>query len=211
MATLDGQTGRYPMLGWQKRPKVGLHEFVWVARNWGEIGFAPESEPNLVDFSKDGHIDIYDLMMLGESWWQDLPARDAFEPDEDFSSGQLPSGWQAGGDAGWLITQHAEDYAIRSEQIGDSQCASITLTRDTRFLGRISFDYLVSSEEGFDGLAFVIDGEPQAKFSGETGWQTCSFEFTPGEHTFTWSYCKDSYWQAGNDMGMIDNIQFTEE
>ncbi|AQQ08506.1 hypothetical protein L21SP3_00289 [Sedimentisphaera cyanobacteriorum] len=38
-----------------------------------------------------------------------------------------------------------------------------------------------------------------------------SFEFTPGEHTFTWSYCKDSYWQAGNDMGMIDNIQFTEE
>ncbi|WP_161944546.1 InlB B-repeat-containing protein, partial [Sedimentisphaera salicampi] len=160
MATLNGETGRYPMLSWQETPKVGLHEFVWLARHWGSAGFAPDSEPNLVDFSKDGHVDIYDLLLLGESWGHTAPARDVFAPDEDFSDGVIPSGWQASGDAGWQITQHAEDYAIRSEPIGDSQCAGITLTRDTRFFGRISFDYLVSSEEGFDGLIFVVDGEP---------------------------------------------------
>ncbi|ARN55738.1 InlB B-repeat-containing protein [Sedimentisphaera salicampi] len=211
MATLNGETGRYPMLRWQETPKVGLHEFVWLARHWGSAGFAPDSEPNLVDFSKDGHVDIYDLLLLGESWGHTAPARDIFAPDEDFSDGGIPSGWQASGDAGWQITQHAEDYAIRSEPIGDSQCAGITLTRDTRFFGRISFDYLVSSEEGFDGLIFVVDGEPQEKFSGESGWQTFSLEFAPGMHTFTWKYCKDSYWQAGDDTAMIDNIQFSGE
>ena len=65
-------------------------------------------------------------------------------------------------------------YAARSGVITNSQTSSLILS--TNFTaGTGSFDYKVSSEQGWDSLNFYVDGVLLQQWSGEIGWANYAF------------------------------------
>jgi hypothetical protein len=72
--------------------------------------------------------------------------------------------------------------------------------------GLASFDYRVSSEEGWDFLEFYVNGVRQDRWSGETQWSSYVFPTTAGVNTLEWHYVKDSSNKMGADAGFIDNV-----
>jgi hypothetical protein len=79
--------------------------------------------------------------------------------------------------------------------------------------GRLSFRWKVSSEEGYDWLAFTnqVGGNLRAshRISGETGWKLETIELPVGLNQLLWSYGKDGSVSAGQDAGWIDTVVFT--
>jgi hypothetical protein len=73
----------------------------------------------------------------------------------------------------------------------------------------ISFYGSVSSELGYDWLAWYIDGELVEGISGtafNSQWMPFSFAVPPGAHTISWSYVKDGTGTVGIDAGWIDGV-----
>ncbi len=72
----------------------------------------------------------------------------------------------------------------------------------------LTFEYNVSSEEGYDVFSFFADGFVEIdEVGGETGWVTFSKTFLPGTHTLIWKYEKDQTRAEGRDNVMIQAIQ----
>ena len=72
----------------------------------------------------------------------------------------------------------------------------------------LTFEYNVSSEEGYDVFSFFADGFVEIdEASGETGWVTFSKTFQPGNHTLIWKYSKDQTRSEGRDNVYIQAIQ----
>jgi subtilisin family serine protease len=137
----------------------------------------------------------------------------AFAPvaySDDFESGGLTTlPWQAGGDLPWKVQGSvvaAGSNAAQAGAITDGQSSSLILTTTTSGGGG-SFDFKVSSEEGFDFLTFLVDGNVLGKWSGEVDWNTFSFSLVAGVHTFEWRYSKDVRGSAGADTAWLDNVQ----
>jgi hypothetical protein len=71
----------------------------------------------------------------------------------------------------------------------------------------LTFDYNVSSEEGYDNFSFIVDNFVEIdEASGETGWVTFSMSMEPGLHTLQWLYEKDQSQSEGRDNVQIRNI-----
>jgi uncharacterized protein YjdB len=73
---------------------------------------------------------------------------------------------------------------------------------------KLTFDYLVSSEQNKDVFSFIVNGSEVFKQSGTTNtWKnytyTCS---TTRSYTFIWQYAKDYKNNSGFDGALIDNI-----
>ena len=98
-------------------------------------------------------------------------------------------------------------YSVQSGNINDLQETSILYEVDLLFGGEISFYKKVSSEQDYDFLTFYIDGIPMDQWSGELNWSVSSFNVSAGEHTFKWTYEKDTYVSDGEDCAWIDYIQ----
>lgn len=134
------------------------------------------------------------------------------EESEDWESGTFTQyEWVNTSNSPWTITTQAPyegTYAVRSGSIGDSQSSTLTITRQCAGQDSISFYYKVSCEDNYDFLRFYIDGSVKASWCGELDWTYAAFPVTEGQHTFRWTYAKDSYMSAGNDMAMIDMIVF---
>jgi len=118
--------------------------------------------------------------------------------------------WATGGTAGWVaqtaITHDGID-AARSSTIGNSQESWIqTIVTGP---GTLTFWWRVSSESGYDFLAFLHNGIQQTSISGEIGWQQRSFSIPSGAQTLRWRYYKDGSAAAGQDRGWLDQIVFT--
>ncbi len=200
----------YPILSWQT--PVGFREFAMLAKFWLEPNCPPGQLCSTVDWYTDGRIDFNDLAQLCKSWLGSRVATDYpiigdnFETN-DFSA--LP--WVQGGIANWVTqpdTVWEGVYSAKSGAISHSQTSSIEFTIDTGDREIISFYCKVSSESGFDGLTFYIDGDPRLMgLSGEYGWSEISFNFAPGLHTFKWTYSKDSGGSSGSDCAWLDNIR----
>jgi hypothetical protein len=73
----------------------------------------------------------------------------------------------------------------------------------------VSFAWKVSSELGFDQLRFSIGNSSQAAVSGETDWQTRSFNLPEGQQTLRWVYAKDGSARDGADAGWVDQVVVT--
>lgn len=72
----------------------------------------------------------------------------------------------------------------------------------------VSFRHRVSSEGGYDGLVFFIDGESQDAWSGARDWEQAGpYRLEPGEHRLQWIYAKDSTVDSGEDAAWIDNVR----
>jgi len=104
--------------------------------------------------------------------------------------------------------------AAQSERIFDSQ-TSIMLT-GVNGPTDVSFDWRVSSERNFDGLAFLILGVDQNGqvfetgisdgIDGEVNWNTRSFRVPSGPHLLVWGYVKDASVSTGADTGWVDQV-----
>jgi hypothetical protein len=114
------------------------------------------------------------------------------------------------GDAAWFgqtATNHDGSSAARSGYISHNQ--SSTLENTVTGPGSISFAWKVSSEAGFDRLAFLVDGAALDQVSGEVDWTNRTFRIPWGVHTLSWRYSKDYGISRGVDAGWVDEITYT--
>lgn len=131
------------------------------------------------------------------------------EPHTDgFESGNLASlGWSGGGTP-WVVQNtnvSAGSFAARSGVIGNNGSSSLFLTGNFR-AGLAAFDLSVSSEQNWDALRFLVDGNVVGEWSGIQSWQTFNFNLAAGTHTLEWRYSKDSDTTVGLDAAFIDNL-----
>lgn len=82
---------------------------------------------------------------------------------------------------------------------------TFTLTKQTD----VTFDWMVSSEEGVGVLSFIADGTVRNTISGLVmgDFATVSCTLPAGEHTLTWQYAKSAATNQGLDLGMLRNIR----
>jgi len=128
---------------------------------------------------------------------------------DGFESGNfLALPWSGGGDSPWLVlnqTAASGHYAARSALIPDYQSSSLVLLIATQD-GVGSFDFRVSSEQGWDFLEFYLNGLRVQRWSGEIGWQNYQFAVPPGVNQFEWRYIKDANFSSGLDAAFVDNL-----
>jgi len=128
---------------------------------------------------------------------------------DNFETGQFAAiGYSNSGDAAWKITDSTAGFgkfSAQSGKVADGQFSGLKLQATVR-AGIGSFDFKVSSEEGWDWLEFYIDGTLQSRWSGELDWAPHGFSVSAGVHTFEWRYSKDVARSAGADAAYIDNL-----
>jgi hypothetical protein len=118
--------------------------------------------------------------------------------------------WQTEGDSLWFVQTNAVTQglsAMQSGAISDNQTSWIGTT--VTGPGHFSFGWRVSSEGGYDVLAFAVDGVENRAISGtkKDEWQVVEVAFTnAGVHEFRWTYSKDDSVSEGQDCGWLDRV-----
>jgi len=104
--------------------------------------------------------------------------------------------------------------AAQAGKMGNNKTAFFEMVVNNEATSVISFRWKVSSESFFllsgvlkeDYLSFSIEGEEQARISGEEDWEEVTFVLPSGPQTLRWAYTKDINGAAGRDTGWVDNI-----
>ena len=115
----------------------------------------------------------------------------------------------------WIIVEGNNGYCIQSSNAGEgSSTSSISITKTYTKDGIIEFDAQLRGEgtsTAWDKCIFSIDEKQQFAYGaiGEE-WYHLSFYVTAGEHTFTWSYTKDTSVDPDGDYFAVDNIVMNE-
>jgi|GEM_PF-2268879 len=191
--------------------QIDIEEIALLSEYWQMSGCNSGAACEIVDWYIDGEINVLDLQQLALSW---LSAKILLDPNsisDDFESGNLTTlNWQHGGDKYWTV--HSGDaaqgiFSAKSGNVSDGQSSSLTLTIDDARYTTISFYTKVSSEPSDDYLIFYINGVEQEKWSGTELWALHTYSFTPGLHTFKWSYTQSDDEFMGSDAAWIDDIQ----
>jgi hypothetical protein len=119
--------------------------------------------------------------------------------------------WTMGGTVPWTITSsnpYQGTYCARSGAIGHNQSTDLWANFQVLSNDTISFYRKVSSEEDYDYLKFIIDGNVADQWSGTVAWGKVSYPVSAGNHTFLWRYIKDAGAVGGSDAAWIDQITF---
>ncbi|MBQ6084276.1 MAG: T9SS type A sorting domain-containing protein [Bacteroidales bacterium] len=130
---------------------------------------------------------------------------------EDFESGVFSTDWSFSQANAWTIVSggvKGEKCAKSMNEGMASSDYSMTLTVNVLAAGELTFQYYVSSENNYDKLHFYMDYEEKGVWSGSVNWTEFTQPVTVGQHTFKWSYTKDSSVNSGEDCAKIDNIIF---
>lgn len=75
--------------------------------------------------------------------------------------------------------------------------------------GKVSFDYMVSSEANYDWFRVVLNGKQVVRQSGLGTWKSIELALQPGENTLMFEYKKDGSGVKGLDSAFIDNLTAT--
>ncbi len=105
---------------------------------------------------------------------------------------------------------NAEKSRFESGNRGKNSTVSETsLSFTLSYGGRLSFDWGVSSEEGYDEAAIALDGSKIA--DAVSGEKTGSFDTTlaAGTYTLTLSYAKDGASSGGEDLAYVRALTLT--
>ena len=149
-----------------------------------------------------GYNDSYNVQ-LG---WDEITATYL---NENFADG-ISADWDNGSDYPWeVVNGH-----IQSSNAGvGSSTSSISITVSFTADGTVQFDAECMGEgtsTAWDKCIFSIDDEAQFTYGAHvSGWNHYSFPVTAGEHTFTWSYTKDSSVNPTGDYFAVDNIMMS--
>jgi subtilisin-like proprotein convertase family protein len=114
------------------------------------------------------------------------------------------------GYANWFsqtaITHDGVD-AAQSEPIDHEEYAGMefTVTGPTR----LSYQWKVSSEPGYDYLVLTVDGYVKAYITGEVDWTQVTQDIGPGDHNVDIYYLKDEAVATGQDAGWVDELTLT--
>jgi hypothetical protein len=118
--------------------------------------------------------------------------------------------WQTEGNSLWFVQTNVVTQgvsAMRSGAISDNQTSWIGTTVTGK--GSFSFWWRVSSEGGYDELAFAVDGVQNRAISGtkKGEWQYVEVALaSEGVHEFRWTYSKDDSALDGLDCGWLDRV-----
>jgi hypothetical protein len=129
----------------------------------------------------------------------------------DFENHTIPSTWTNSTAYPWTVVSGGQNgsYCIQSGNAAQASTTStISFTMNLTGDGTIDFDAQCRGEgTSYDVCKFLIDNT--VKFTkGANGeqWDHYSYEVAAGEHTFTWSYTKDSSVNPAGDYFAVDNI-----
>lgn len=128
---------------------------------------------------------------------------------EDFESGELSAGWTNDSNNPWRFVNedpYEGQYCLRSGSIGNSATTTLLLSHEAGSNDTISFYYKVSSESGYDKMHFYIDNQEKGNWSGTVAWSRASYPVSQGNHTYKWTYQKDSSVTGGSDCCWIDYV-----
>ena len=128
---------------------------------------------------------------------------------EDFAGG-IPAGWSNSSTYPWTIV----DGHMQSGNAGvASSTSSISTTVTYLADGTIEFDAECMGEGSkgvktvWDKCIFSIDGTAQFTIGENvSGWNHYTYNVTAGQHTFTWTYSKDSSVNPTGDYFAVDNV-----
>lgn len=130
---------------------------------------------------------------------------------EDFETANFSSyAWQINNDP-WTITNTAPFeglYCAKSGQIGHEGRSVLQIALNVLVADDLTFYKKVSSEQGYDSLAFYIDFILIDAWTGEVPWSQESYSISAGLHTFSWKYRKDGSTVDGQDCAWVDKIKF---
>ncbi|REK58971.1 MAG: hypothetical protein C6P36_02715 [Geobacillus sp.] len=108
------------------------------------------------------------------------------------------------------VRKASGQYSYTNRDISDGQTSATEITVNLPQGGRIEFDYLTSSESGYDYLRFFINGVEQFRDSGDNStFKHFAKDLTPGQYTFRWQYSKDGSVSRFDDQAYIDNLTIT--
>ena len=130
---------------------------------------------------------------------------------EDFESGDFSyMDWNFSGAADWTISANSFEgsFSAKSGNIDNNSESTLSLSINVLQADTLSFYHAVSSEEGYDFLKFYIDGVQEGSWSGESQWNSSSYELLAGNHDLEWTFAKDQYVSDGDDCAWIDYIKF---
>jgi hypothetical protein len=131
----------------------------------------------------------------------------SFEPP--FSAADLAAPpWFSYSEKPWVLAlgvAASGNYALRSGAIGDGEQTTLGLSLGAR-AGAASFDFRLSSEQGWDYLEFYLNGVRLDRWSGDIPWRSYIFPLAEGRNTLVWRYVKDANFSAGLDAAFIDNL-----
>lgn len=158
-----------------------------------------------------------DLLILSNALAVTTIASPTVDDFEDLSLGTLPTGYSQtpGSNASWAATSDKAAsgvISLVSDDITNSQTASIDVTVEFTETQDISFKYYSPTEGGWDFLNLKIDGV--TVFSGSSGHTDGIFRNaayyidTPGTYVITFEYKKDSSVSELEDRVYIDDVDF---
>ena len=136
----------------------------------------------------------------------------------DFEDNQVPAEWSNDANYPWTVTSSTSysgfngTYYLRSSNSGVASStstisATVTYVRD----GSISFlggCWGEGSSTAWDKCIFSIDGAQQFANGALDNWSTYNYNVAAGQHTFTWTYSKDSSVNPTGDFFGIDDVMF---
>ena len=124
--------------------------------------------------------------------------------DADFAE-SIPSGWSNSSSYPWTIVEgHMQSGNAGVHSSESSISATVTYATD----GTIDFDAECKGEgSSYDKCIFLIDGVQQFSYGNNvSGWNHYNYDVTAGQHTFTWTYSKDSSVNPTGDYFAVDNV-----
>ena len=114
-----------------------------------------------------------------------------------------------GGDYPWTaVTSGGRTYAQSGNAGIASSSSVLTAIVDVVWNSTLSFDFKAWGEgSSYDVCEFFIDGVQKFKYGArQNDWETYSVDLSPGTHTLTWSYTKDSSVNPTGDYFAVDNV-----
>ena len=108
------------------------------------------------------------------------------------------------------VTEGGRTYAQSGNAgVGGSR-SEMSSTVKVPLLSMLSFDFKAWGEgtsTAWDKCEFLVDGVSQFAYGArQNDWETYTMEVTPGTHTLTWRYTKDSSVNPTGDYFAVDNL-----
>ena len=111
----------------------------------------------------------------------------------------------------WIeVTEGNRTYARSGNAGVSSSTSEMTSTVKVTLLSSLSFDFKARGEgssTAWDKCEFIVDGVSQFAYGArQNDWETYTMDVTPGTHTLTWRYTKDSSVNPEGDYFAVDNL-----
>jgi hypothetical protein len=114
----------------------------------------------------------------------------------------------SGGSNYWRSQTAVSSDGIDAAQAGPMlPPAIVTLSTTVTGPGTIQFQWRIAGEPLNDRLTFLIDGVQRSELTGDSGWQSATFDLDAGTHTLDWRFSNFGTWTF--DRAWVDQVRIT--